>query len=153
MSDQLYHKLWDQYAKPLLTEKQLAKRWTRSDRVLSKAARYQKALDLVDAEWRHKQLEFADFCDEMAAKVKAEIPDGFKFTGGSLIGRLPGFYKIVRCYEPGKRNCVNCMVESDGTYRVWGTDGYVIGDLLGRRVNAKEAAEIANKWLDGGDKC
>jgi hypothetical protein len=153
MSDRLYHKLWDQHAKPLLTEKQLAKRWTKPDRALSKAIGYQKALDLVDAEWKRKQLEFLDFCDEMAAVVKAEIPEGFKFASNFYISGLPGFYKSTGSCEPGKRNCANCIIRSDGTYWVWGTDGYEGGDLLGHGVNAKGAATIANNWLAGGDEC
>jgi hypothetical protein len=150
MSNKLYHDLWEQHAKPLLTEKQLAKRWTKSDRALSKAARYQKALDLVHAELERKQLEFYDFYDVMAVVVKAEIPAGFKFAADFHTSRLPGFYKSTGSYWPGEKNCVNCMIDADGTYWVWGTDGYAIGDLLGHGVSAKEAATIANKWLAGG---
>jgi len=109
-----------------------------------------RMLSKLEAKKERKQLEFLDFGDVMAAVVKAEIPEGFKFAPEFYTSDLPGFYKSTGSYEPGKRNCVNCMIQSDGTYWVWGTDGYEMGDLLGHGVNAKGAATIANKWLAGG---
>ncbi len=147
-----WYKLFSKHAYPLLTAKQKEKldSGKKTAETVSTNKKYKVMLDWINTEVDRLLEAELTYFNELLKVVKAETPRGFKFTINFHGSRYPGFYKLIGNYEPGKRNCVNCIRTSDGKYKVFGTDGYRFGDLLGIG-DAEQAAAIANAWLDGGE--
>ena len=140
--------LFKKHCLPLLTEKQSKDWYSQRWETLSKSKAYQNAWAFVNEELdRLTEENYAELVS-LAEQVKAEIPDGAEFTTSFYQIPRPGFYVVSepRSYQPGKRNCVNCPIEYDGKYDVWGTDGYRVV-LLARRLIVMDAGKIAKAWL------
>ena len=118
---------------------------------ISKAAWVQRGIRKIEEDDRQREIDYEDKLMEHTDWVKKLDRKDFTFTSSFHTSELAGLYKATDSYVPGFANCVNVMTQWDKSFRVYLTDGYRAGSLIGRYENLEDAINSANNALKTGN--